>query len=504
MVHADNSLGAGGESRTEQKLLDSIWLLMPVLPKTASFLLTSARPAKGRIGRLPVVVTHPKDERFAGSSVGSSVLKTSARRGHGIEVFVLVVALLLVNLAQAAFQKPFPFHDREGWEGASYLAMARQVAAAHFPVSDDAPEVYRLGGPALAGLMQRFTGCDLLVCFRLVNGMANALTTGLLIVWLRRFLVDWRVRTALVLVFLLQWDAPVRWLYFFPPHTDPWMWVFILAGLIAVDRYREQPTAGRLALVTALTAVGVCFREIVLVLGLIVPFTGNPLGPQASRRRRRELLPRMFPVAAGVLAMAGLRLVVTRENGYSFVWTALHYLFAKPWPCYLLSWFLAFGPILWLAILGARQSAAFLASRQHLAVYLAVFAALADMGGSDTERFLYWTMPVVYVLIGRTLEDPVNRWRGWLLAILAGLQLVASRAVFWPSIPEYPNRVPHAWPLFTPWGRNVPFDDLYTDSAPHWLTLVSLVEYLFVGAALGGWLFWRKRLADVVKQTVTC
>ena len=429
-----------------------------------------------------------------GISVGSPVRETTAHE-HKTEVLVLVVAFLLVNLAQAAFQINFPFHDGTGWEGASYLAMARQVAAGHFPVSEDAPEVYRLGGPALAGLAQRFTGFDLLVCFKLVNGTANALTVGLLIVWLRRFLFDWRVRTALVLAFLLQWDTPVRWMYFFPPHTDPWMWVFVLAGLNMADRYRERPTPGRLALVTALTVVGVCFREIVLIVGLIMPFTGNPFRAQILRGGWREVLPRMVPLAAGVLAMAGLRLVATRQNDYSFAWTALHFIFATPWPSYLLSWFLAFGPFLWVAIFRARQSAVFLASHQHLAVYLVVFTMLADMGGSDTERFLYWTMPVVYVLIGRALEDPVNRWPSWLLAILAGAQLVASRAVFWPAIPEHPNPFPHAWPLFTPSARNVPFADLYTYSTPRLLILMALVEYLFVGAALGGWLVWRNRHA---------
>ncbi len=137
-------------------------------------------------------------------------------RGYRLEAITLTVAFLLINLATAATQKPFPFHDREGWEGAIYLEMARQVADDRFPVIDDAPMVYRLGTPAAVGLLHRFAGLDLLTGFRLVNGTANALGVILLVVWLRRYLADWRVRTALALAFLLQWDAPVRWLYFFP------------------------------------------------------------------------------------------------------------------------------------------------------------------------------------------------------------------------------------------------------------------------------------------------
>lgn len=405
---------------------------------------------------------------------------------------MLLTAFVLVNVAAAFVQRPFPFYHGDGWEGDRYLSTAQQVAEGRFPIIGEAPTVYRLGTPVLAGLVHRLTGQDLLACFRWVNGTANAFTLALLVVWLRLFLADWRVRTTLGLVFLLQWDAPVRWMYFFPPHTDPWMWTFVLAGLIAAERCRTRAAPGPVALLTALTVVGVCFREIVLVLGVVLPFTGNPvrLGPWTERWR--ALWPRLIPLAAGVLTMAALRLAVRREGQYAFAWTAMHYLFTKPWPAYLLSWFTAFGPLAWLAVFRARRGAAFLAARQHLAVYLAVFAALAYVGGSDTERFLYWTMPVVYVLVGRTLEDGADPWPQGLLAALAGLQLVAARAVFWPAIPPYPNPVPHALPLLTPLGRNVPFDDLYTDTAPHWHTLVLLVEYLTLGAAMGFWLLWRK------------
>lgn len=426
------------------------------------------------------------------SGVSPTVPPRAARPGSEWEVVVLAVAFVLVNVATALVQRPFLFHGREGWEGVNYLSMARQTAEGRFPIAEEAPTVFRLGAPVLAGLLNRFSGWNLVACFRAVNGVANVLSFALLVVWLRGFLVDWRVRTALALVFLLQWDAPVRWLYFFPPHTDPWMWVFMLAGLLAAERCRAQQTPGRIVLVTALTVVGACFREIVLIIGVVLPFIGNPVRPGAVGERWRGLWPRLIPLAAGVLTTLVLRHAVRREGTYDFAWTALHYLFSKPWPAYGLSWFSAFGPILWLAVLRPRQGAAFLARHQHLAVYLAAFAVLAYMGGSDTERFLYWTMPVVYVLIGRALEEAAGLWPRWLLAGLAGAQFVAARAVFWPAVPPYPNLVPHALPLLTPFGRNVPFDDLYTDTAPHLQTLVLLVEYLSLGAALGVWLLWRR------------
>ena len=411
-------------------------------------------------------------------------------RGRWWEVAVLAVAFLLVNLAGARWQKQLSFENRQGWEGATYLAVAKQFAAGQVPVADEAPMVFRVGTPFLAALVHRAAGLDFFASFKVVNGTANVLILGLLVAWLRRFLADWKVRTALVLAFLLQWDTPVRWMYFFPPHTDPWMWVFLLAGMLAVEGCRERPTAGRIARVTALTVVGVCFREVVLIVALALPFAGNPIRGGELRGRWREVLPRLVALPAGLLTMAALRHVARDTGGFAFAWTAAHWLYTKPWPTYLQSWFLAFGPMLWLAILLERRTGAFLAARQHLAVYLVAFALLGDIGGSDTERLLFWTMPVVYVLIGRALEGatlPV-----WLLVVLAGAQLIASRAVFWP-IPDFPSDAVHVWPIFTPFGRDVPFMDLFSISEERPKSLASLSEFLAFGAALGGWFVWRGR-----------
>ena len=86
------------------------------------------------------------------------------------------------------------------------------------------------------------------------------------------------------------------------------------------------------------------------------------------------------------------------------------------------------------------------------------------------------------------------------MAILAGTQLLAGRAVFWP-IPDYPSDSPHVWPLFTPLGRHVPFLDLYGFWEPRLFALTSLLTYLAFGAVLGAWLVWRSgRPAPVAER----
>ena len=286
------------------------------------------------------------------------------------------------------------------------------------------------------------------------------------------------------------------------------MWVFLLGGLIAVERYRWQPGPGRLAVAAAVVAVGVCFREVVLVIACIVPLVGEPLRlsklravadgrwPAVARWVLPALLRRSVPLAAGLLAMFVVRrFVAHQDNTYSFALTAFHWFYEKPWMTYLHGWFLAFGPILWLAILQGRKASAFFASHQHLTAYGLAFALLGDIGGTDTERLLFWSMPVVYILIGRALEDRRRDLPVWLLAVIVGAQALAGRAVFWP-IPDYPTDVRHAWPLFTPLGRDVPFMDLYGFWEPRLLALTSVLTYLAFGAALAAWFVWRRQGAS--------
>lgn len=433
-----------------------------------------------------------------------------------VEAIVLAVIFILVNIASALWQKPISYQEGRGWEGVVYSSVAEQFAEHRLPVEADAPEVYRVGTPFLAGTAHRWTGWDLFACFKLVNGVANALTLALLVLWLRRFIADWTVRAALAVASALQWDTPARWMYFFPVHTDPWMWVFLFAGLLAVERYREQSTPTRLAVVTLLTALGVCFREVVLVIACIVPFVKNPL-PTANFRAvliasrwstvRRQIfrlvVPEVFPLVVGLLVMTAIRhLVARQDNAYSFALTAIHSIYEKPWPTYLHGWFLAFGPILWLAIFQARKAGAFLAARQHLAVYLLAFTLLGYIGGTDTERLLYWSMPVVYVIIGQGFMERRRSLPGWLLAVLAGAQALAGRAVFWP-IPDYPSDAPHVWPLFTPLGRHVPFLDLYGFWEPRLLAVTSLLTYLAFGAVLAAWfVFHGARLPEETRIRV--
>ncbi len=289
-------------------------------------------------------------------------------------------------------------------------------------------------------------------------------------------------------LFLIQWDAPPRAVYSRPVHVDTMYFVLVLLGLMLIRRYQQHPSFKWLAGLTVLTFVGVFFREILLILGVCFLVVHQPFslsGPPGERwlRVRMPPLRHWLPFLAGACGIFIVHHCARATNVYSLPHWAVYYLFAKPAIGYLLAWFLAFGPVLFLVLYDWRNAWAFLSERQHFLVFIAVIAFLGDIGGSDTERFLYWSMPCTYLLLGRAMErlHPVlTRWPVALTLILG--QAMTSR-VLW-TIPDHPTSYPHTFPILQEFGSNVQFVNLFSwdDSRPH--ELLAIIQFVIYGTVV--------------------
>jgi len=429
------------------------------------------------------------------------------------ELLLVVALFAIVNLASAAFQSPIAVHDGQGWDGAAYYTVAQQLAQGQH-LAAEAPFVERVGTPLLAELVARD---DLVAGFRLVNIAANAVLTLLLLVWLRRYVGDWRIRVGLIAAFLLEWHGPVRFVHFYPVAADNWFACLLLGGLLAIEPLVRR---GRLALIGGLgllTMLAVVFRESGLLLGLVAPFAANPL--RFERRLPRVGVALFVPLVLGLGAFVGLHALTTATNTPTTAGGAQPLIVPKSLPAYLLGWWTAFGPLLILPLVAWRRSLAFLWRHQVMLALLGVLTLMSAIQSpglqlqlQDTERYLFWGMPVVYVLVGRALEALLPLLGRPLLGLLVLAQLVAERA-FWP-IPQPgggdPSQVfersTSAWLVFTPLGPNVQYFDLF----PAWMSqayrLILLGEYLGLAAVVVGWLAWqsarqRRRVAVSVPSS---
>jgi hypothetical protein len=415
---------------------------------------------------------------------------SSVQRSTILELAIVCAAFLAMTLAFAKFQKQISFNGGKGWEGVGYYTLAEQFASGA-PLATEGPYVYRLATPWLAA---KIAPHDLFRGFKIVNVTANAVGVLMLWFWLRRHIGSASVRVLLVVLYLIQWDAPTRWIWFYPAHTDPWLYVTLFGGLLLVDHYRANPTKKLWIALCALSVVGVLNREVAMLVPLALLFAGNPVQPAMG-----IALPRWrdaVPMALGLATFAVLKLSVQQTDSYSFVGTVIDFLYGKGIGSYVHAWCLAFGPVLFLVLYDWRSAGKFLWGRQDMLAYFAACAIFGYIGGTDTERLLYWSVPVTYVLLGRAMEShrPALSWVP-LVLILATGQILSARLLF--TTPDYdPNRpVPaHTFPVLTPFGSNVPFLDLFSYHGFRVKEAISLAQFAVFGAGVLAMMRRRERV----------
>lgn len=396
-------------------------------------------------------------------------------------------------------QAPISLHGGLGWDGVDYAAMAEQLGRGEAPRTA-APFVYRIGAPALADWL---APGDALTGFRWLNGGLALLLPCLLFAWLRR--VGLRPGTALLLsaLFATQWHAPLRLTPFYPVHVDPLLWAFWLLALLGLEGSRGARESRRLLGWSVFALVAVPVREVLLlpvlaqsVQGLTLPQPGESAGAWLRRLGAEFRWRRLLPLALGLAVFLLIQLWAQPVGSYGFLKTAVLWLWLKSVPHYLHGFCQALGPgVLVLLGLGWRTARLGLARRPELLVWLAGVLALGWLGGSDTERLLYWGAPLFLWLAGLAFEEfrgglrrrpaAAAAWLGFL-----GLGQLLSQRLFW-LIPDSPGSERLVWPLLTPLSSTGRYLDLWSQHAVPEVAVLSLAQYL-VWIAVGWW--WGLRL----------
>lgn len=449
-------------------------------------------------------------------------MEREQRRISAFEIAAVYAIFCVVGLVSYGLQKPLSINQGMGWDGAAYSEVASQIAAGQLPTGAG-PFVYRVGTPALAALAQSVFRQGLVETFKLVNVAGSACIPLLLLLLLAPYVESRAVRIGLAAIFLLYWQAPLRFSMFYPVTSDPWSIVFIMAGLLVMQRWSGSRGFGMVVLLSALCVLGTLFRETMLLVPLAFLFVDNPLTFDRDEllfvKVRLPPAQVFVPLVAAVATFVALRYFVhapppaAGERSYSFAEAILANFFRKSFVTFLHGLFIFFGPVLTLVFFRWRQGQTFLRQHQAQAAFLSLALAAAWVGGWDTERYAVMAVPVVFVLLGLAIE---SLWQTLaspaLLAMLALSQAVAER-VFW-SIPDAPTDFPHRLPLLTPWGSQVPFMDLYAyfriyseasgelDMGRIKVAVAGWLEYLALVVVLLFWLRWRTRAVAAESQFV--
>jgi hypothetical protein len=324
------------------------------------------------------------------------------------------------------------------WDSDEYYWMTYYMAT-HQPIQAEAPYVYRLLTPWLASFFAPYYIARAYP-FYVINVTAALSSSMLLIVWLRRFVGSATVRILMAAMFIAAWHGPARFVYYYPMYVDPLLFPCLLGGMLLIERFRRQPSIANLAAITIVCFVGTLCRETMAMVPVSFLFVDGAWGRDRSLGRSRRPIGRwlmlLAPLAASASALIFARLVAHPVKvQYSTLGAAITQLRTKPIYTWLLAWFTTFGPALSILAFRPRQSTALLRDRPYLAVYLILCGIGAFIGGTDTERLLFWGMPVVYLLIARALSANRAVFSSVPLAGMLTVAQVVSERLLW-SIPN--------------------------------------------------------------------
>lgn len=411
-----------------------------------------------------------------------------------MQMYAMMVLMLCVALLYVCTQDVVTFSNGHPYDAQAYFQMANQVAMGE-AMSTDKPFVFRVALPYLAGKLYPH---EILLGFKTMNLVFGVLTLGMLVSLLTTCM---RNRLAILFVCLL-WvtnpHAPFRFVPFFPVFTDSPA-LFFMVALLFLHRTMQSQSLAKVALLSVLTFMGVLFREIVLVATLSVAcaeMVGSNGVSAAFKHLKiswRALLS-MLPVVAGIVGILFTHRMVLEAGTYTFAATIFEILnhHAQNPQIMVLAFFMAYGPIVFLMFVGPKQSPMHtLIQRPELFAYLLFMLVLVLIGGYHTDRFWYWTFPVILPLIGQAVERlvAVHTWRQ--LAPLVVLTLVAQGLAFrvFGSIPDsvfdaIANPGKPQWWILAPYGEGSNFAQLNASfmGAPSSWTV--LAEYVVVVALM--------------------
>jgi hypothetical protein len=358
-----------------------------------------------------------------------------------LEAAIAVGLFCAVSSAAAVGQDA----ERIFGDAKQYLEMSRQFSQGELPVSADAPFVYRVATPWLAGTIapvvvqfvspqlaraiEDASGLKGVEPFYAVNIGAALLALCLLVFYLRCFVPDTWARLVVVALWLAAWHAPARYVYFNPVNIEPLFLVAVLAGLLAVEKTREMSVLSAALVVTPFVLLATLCRESGALVAVVF-ISSRPLLKLPAGQRLAACL----PAVAAILALVLVSQLGRPARAYQPWSGPLDMLRTKALYGWVLAWFFTFGPSA-LALIAAAASPTqkLFAARPELVVYLFLVGALGFLGGTDTERILGWAAPVVLVALGCALTSsgPILRRMPVLAGVLVAAQLASARLP-WP------------------------------------------------------------------------
>jgi hypothetical protein len=350
-----------------------------------------------------------------------------------IPALVLACAITsLVAVVSGRLQRATPVVV---WDAGQYYAMARQFAVRNRPFAES-PYVFRIGMP---WLVAKKWPSDPQRGFFVLNLLSAVAIGVLLTIWLRAWSIGGWTPALMVALAAAEWHGPARYIFYNPGYVDPPFIALMLAGLLVIKSIADSYSVGKIVLLTLLSAAGALVRETMALVPICFLFVNGPIGALFRDGRARRSVPAwalMAPLVAclAVVAFTHVLVSVDATERSSMLQAAVQWLQKAP-DAYVMGWFTAFGPVVAIVAFDWRRALRFLSDEEWLAAFLAGCVVIAFIGGSDTERFAFWSLPVVYLLLARAIRQHASTLRSLSLIVTFAIAQAVSARVFW-GIPD--------------------------------------------------------------------
>jgi hypothetical protein len=403
-------------------------------------------------------------------------------------------------------QQRISHNDGKGYDGFYYYEATKQIQEGNYHIKGEPPFVNRYANHFIIGKFSRWSGHNILDSAFIVNMFGMFLTVIMLLFWLRQFLSKTWIRLTLIFIFIFTWYVPIRNTIYEPMVPDPWGAVFFMAGLLLLNiihkRYNaNKSTVKQIIAFTLFVTLGTLFRESNIMLGFALFLILNPFKKidfsfqqnilytcrnvinQTIRlywSKKNVLL--LFPIITYIISSILINTLITAENtfDYSYAKALVWCFYSKSFPEFLTGTFIAYGPLLVLAPFFFTNFKLIFIEREDLSFLLSTAIFFGYLGGGDTERILFMSsFPLVYIMIGISIEKIFQSNYKWWLFVLFFLQTFAMR-IYWnnPPHPSDIDKVPI--PFFGLIGEDIQLLYLYSYYGSKYVHTILLMEYLLL------------------------
>ena len=366
------------------------------------------------------------------------------------DILISIILIFWVILFTALFEKPLSYNGGLGWDGLAYYRIAQQIRDGQQPTYNP-PYVYRLGTPFLVAIL--FSN-NLLLGFKAVNIAGSLLSILLLLILLRRYLKNRVIRMILVGLFITQSMGPLRTSLFSPTQVEPGSIAFNLLGFIFVCILQKEKPRRYIFIFGLVSFLGTLIRESTILIPFVYMISKTldifQSQPEYNLEKIKFWISSTIPFIGGLIGIICTHTFAVPTNDYSILTAAIYWIYEKPILAYVYGYFITYGPMISILYPARNVVMDFLAGHRFELYYLVVISGLAWIIGSDTDRFLYWAIPIWYIMFGLALEYlwPVLKKSWGLFLVLLFLQGLAQRS-FLPT-PDYaPENIQYRIPLMT-------------------------------------------------------